>query len=75
MHAGGAPAAAAIVASRPQAIAGQGLALRGRGIRLYYPGVDEAAQAQATSRANAYRQWAYARAWLHARLGDGSDAS
>jgi RNA polymerase sigma factor (TIGR02999 family) len=30
--------------------------------------VAEAAQALATSRANAYRQWAYARAWLHARL-------
>jgi RNA polymerase sigma factor (TIGR02999 family) len=33
--------------------------------------VEEAAQALSTSRANAYRQWAYARAWLHARLGDG----
>lgn len=32
--------------------------------------VEEAAQALSTSRANAYRQWAYARAWLHARLGD-----
>jgi RNA polymerase sigma factor (TIGR02999 family) len=31
--------------------------------------VEEAAQALSTSRANAYRQWAYARAWLHARLG------
>ncbi len=30
--------------------------------------VEEAGQALATSRANAYRQWAYARAWLHARL-------
>jgi RNA polymerase sigma factor (TIGR02999 family) len=30
--------------------------------------IEEAAQALATSRANAYRQWAYARAWLHARL-------
>jgi DNA-directed RNA polymerase specialized sigma24 family protein len=30
--------------------------------------VEEVAQALATSRANAYRQWAYARAWLHARL-------
>jgi RNA polymerase sigma factor (TIGR02999 family) len=30
--------------------------------------VEEAAQALSTSRANAYRQWAYARAWLHARL-------
>jgi RNA polymerase sigma factor (TIGR02999 family) len=34
--------------------------------------VEEAAQALSTSRANAYRQWAYARAWLHARLGDGA---
>ena len=33
--------------------------------------VEEAAQALSLSRANAYRQWAYARAWLHARLGDG----
>ena len=33
--------------------------------------VEEAAQALSTSRANAYRQWTYARAWLHARLGDG----
>jgi RNA polymerase sigma factor (TIGR02999 family) len=33
--------------------------------------VDEAAQTLATSRANAYRQWAYARAWLHARLKPG----
>jgi RNA polymerase sigma factor (TIGR02999 family) len=32
--------------------------------------VEEAAQALSTSRANAYRQWAYARAWLHARLRD-----
>jgi RNA polymerase sigma factor (TIGR02999 family) len=32
--------------------------------------IDEAAQALSTSRASAYRQWAYARAWLHARLGD-----
>src|SRR5262249_20782904 len=30
--------------------------------------VEEAAQALSTSRAHAYRQWAYARAWLHARL-------
>jgi RNA polymerase sigma factor (TIGR02999 family) len=30
--------------------------------------VEEAAQALCTSRAGAYRQWAYARAWLHARL-------
>jgi RNA polymerase sigma factor (TIGR02999 family) len=33
--------------------------------------VEEAAQALSTSRANAYRQWAYARAWLYARLGGG----
>jgi RNA polymerase sigma factor (TIGR02999 family) len=32
--------------------------------------VEEAANALSTSRANAYRQWAYARAWLHARLRD-----
>jgi RNA polymerase sigma factor (TIGR02999 family) len=31
--------------------------------------VEEAALALSTSRANAYRQWAYARAWLHERLG------
>jgi RNA polymerase sigma factor (TIGR02999 family) len=37
--------------------------------------VDEAAQALSTSRANAYRQWAYARAWLHARLRDEPDHS
>ncbi len=37
--------------------------------------VEEAAQALSTSRANAYRQWAYARAWLHARLGDEPDLS
>jgi RNA polymerase sigma factor (TIGR02999 family) len=37
--------------------------------------VDEAAQALSTSRANAYRQWAYARAWLHARLRDEPDRS
>jgi RNA polymerase sigma factor (TIGR02999 family) len=30
--------------------------------------VEEAAQALGTSRSNAYRQWTYARAWLHARL-------
>jgi RNA polymerase sigma factor (TIGR02999 family) len=33
--------------------------------------VEEAGQALSTSRANAYRQWAYARAWLHARLRGG----
>jgi RNA polymerase sigma factor (TIGR02999 family) len=32
--------------------------------------VEEAAQALSISRAHAYRQWAYARAWLHARLRD-----
>ena len=37
--------------------------------------VEEAARALSTSRANAYRQWAYARAWLHARLGDGPGPS
>jgi RNA polymerase sigma factor (TIGR02999 family) len=37
--------------------------------------VEEAAQALSTSRANAYRQWTYARAWLHARLGAGSGPS
>ena len=34
--------------------------------------VGEAALALGTSRAGAYRQWAYARAWLHARLAPGS---
>jgi len=37
--------------------------------------VEEAAQALSMSRANAYRQWTYARAWLHGRLGAGSDPS
>jgi RNA polymerase sigma factor (TIGR02999 family) len=37
--------------------------------------VEEAAQALCTSRAGAYRQWAYARAWLHARLGAGPGPS
>jgi RNA polymerase sigma factor (TIGR02999 family) len=37
--------------------------------------VEEAAQALSTSRASAYRQWTYARAWLHARLGAVSDPS
>jgi RNA polymerase sigma factor (TIGR02999 family) len=37
--------------------------------------VEEAAQALSTSRASAYRQWAYARAWLHARLGTGAGPS
>jgi RNA polymerase sigma factor (TIGR02999 family) len=31
--------------------------------------VEQAAQALSMSRANSYRQWVYARAWLHARLG------
>jgi RNA polymerase sigma factor (TIGR02999 family) len=31
---------------------------------------EEAAEVLSTSRANAYRQWAYARAWLHDRLSD-----
>jgi RNA polymerase sigma factor (TIGR02999 family) len=35
--------------------------------------VEEAAPTLSTSRANAYRQWAYARAWLHSRLGDQTD--
>lgn len=37
--------------------------------------VEEAAQALSTSRASAYRQWTYARAWLHARLGAGPTPS
>jgi RNA polymerase sigma factor (TIGR02999 family) len=37
--------------------------------------VEEAAQALSTSRAGAYRQWTYARAWLHARLNPGSSPS
>src|SRR5215468_121126 len=37
--------------------------------------VEEAAQALSTSRASAYRQWTYARAWLHARLGAGPGPS
>ena len=37
--------------------------------------VEEAAQALSTSRAGAYRQWTYARAWLHARLAAGSGPS
>jgi RNA polymerase sigma factor (TIGR02999 family) len=37
--------------------------------------VEEAAQSLSTSRANVYRQWSYARAWLHARLGDEADRS
>jgi RNA polymerase sigma factor (TIGR02999 family) len=37
--------------------------------------VEEAAQALSTSRASAYRQWTYARAWLHARLDPGTAPS
>ena len=37
--------------------------------------VEEAAQALAVSRAHAYRQWAYARAWLQARLREEPDPS
>ena len=37
--------------------------------------VEEAAQVLSTSRASAYRQWTYARAWLHARLGADSHPS
>jgi len=37
--------------------------------------VEESAQALSTSRASAYRQWTYARAWLHARLGPGTDSA
>jgi RNA polymerase sigma factor (TIGR02999 family) len=37
--------------------------------------VEEAARALSTSRASAYRQWTYARAWLHARLGAESGPS
>src|SRR5262245_34943168 len=33
--------------------------------------VEEAARALSTTRASAYRQWTYARAWLHARLAAG----
>jgi RNA polymerase sigma factor (TIGR02999 family) len=37
--------------------------------------VEEAAQALSVSRAHAYRQWAYARAWLQARLREEPDPS
>jgi RNA polymerase sigma factor (TIGR02999 family) len=37
--------------------------------------VEEAARALSTSRASAYRQWTYARAWLHARLATGPGPS
>jgi RNA polymerase sigma factor (TIGR02999 family) len=40
-------------------------------LRLYAGlSVEEAARVAGTSRANAYRHWAYARAWLHACLRD-----
>jgi len=37
--------------------------------------VEEAAQALSVSRAHAYRQWAYARAWLQARLREQPESS
>jgi RNA polymerase sigma factor (TIGR02999 family) len=37
--------------------------------------VEEAARALSMSRAGAYRQWTYARAWLHARLAAGPGPS
>jgi RNA polymerase sigma factor (TIGR02999 family) len=37
--------------------------------------VEKVAQALSTSRASAYRQWAFARAWLHAPLGAGPGPS
>jgi RNA polymerase sigma factor (TIGR02999 family) len=37
--------------------------------------IEEAAQALSLSRAHTYRQWAYARAWLHRRLGDPAQPS
>src|SRR5262249_8947024 len=37
--------------------------------------VEEAAQPLPTPGATAYRQWSYARAWLHARLGAASGRS
>jgi RNA polymerase sigma factor (TIGR02999 family) len=37
--------------------------------------VEEAAQALSVSRAHAYRQWAYARAWLQARLREEPESS
>jgi RNA polymerase sigma factor (TIGR02999 family) len=37
--------------------------------------VEEAAQALSASRAHAYRQWAYARAWLQARLREQPESS
>jgi RNA polymerase sigma factor (TIGR02999 family) len=37
--------------------------------------VEEAASILSTSRANAYRQWAYARAWVHAKLANEANPS
>jgi RNA polymerase sigma factor (TIGR02999 family) len=37
--------------------------------------VEEAAQTLSMSRASAYRQWTYARAWLQTRLGHGAGSS
>jgi RNA polymerase sigma factor (TIGR02999 family) len=37
--------------------------------------IEEAAQALSVSRAHAYRQWAYARAWLQARLHEQPESS
>jgi RNA polymerase sigma factor (TIGR02999 family) len=36
--------------------------------------IEEAAEVLGVSRATAYRQWAYARAWLHAELGEEGNA-
>jgi hypothetical protein len=36
--------------------------------------IDEAADALGVSRATAYRQWAYARAWLRCELGSEGSA-
>jgi DNA-directed RNA polymerase specialized sigma24 family protein len=36
--------------------------------------IDEAAEALGVSRATAYRQWAYARAWLRVELGGEANA-
>jgi RNA polymerase sigma factor (TIGR02999 family) len=45
-------------------------------LRLYVGlSVEEAAEGLGISRANAYRQWSYARAWLHIRLGEGTPTS
>ena len=36
--------------------------------------LEQVAEALAVSRATVYRHWAYARAWLHCALGDGTDS-